>query len=63
MLKVELFSPSLKFTSIPGQWCPNAVLFLGRLCDVIVSPAPSAKLPTSENGTSIDRLSSVAEWS
>lgn len=64
MSEVELFSPSLKFTSIPGQWCPNAVLFLfGRLCDVIVSPAPSPELPTSENGTSIDRLSSVAEWS
>lgn len=64
MLEVELFSPRLKFTSIPGHWCPNAILFLfGRLCDVIVRPAPSAKLSTSENGTSIDSLSSEAEWS
>lgn len=64
MLEVELFSPSLKFTSLPGQWCPNATLFLfGRLCDVIVRPAPSAELSTSENGTSIDSLSSEAEWS
>lgn len=63
MLEVELFSRSLKFTSIPGQWCPDAVLSLfGRLCDVIVRPAPSAELSTSENDTSIDRLSSEAEW-
>lgn len=64
MLEVELFNPSLKFTSILGQWCLNAVLFLfGRLCDVIVRPAPSAELRTSENGTSIDSLSSEAKWS
>lgn len=64
MLEVEPFSPSIKFTSVPGQWRPSAVLFLfGRLCDVIVSPAPGAVLSTSENGTSIDSLSSEAEWS
>lgn len=64
MLVAELLSPSLKFTSVPGQRCPNAVLSLfGRLCDVIVRPAPRAELSTSENGTSIDRLSSEAEWS
>lgn len=64
MLEVELFNPSVKFTSIPGQWCPNALLFpFGSLCDVIVRPAPGAELSTSENGTSIDRLSSEAEWS
>lgn len=64
MLEVDLFSYSIKFTSVLGQWCPNAVLFLfGRLCDVIVRPAPSAVLSTSENGTSIDSLSSETEWS
>lgn len=60
----QSFLALLKFTSILGQWCPNAVLFpFGRLCDVIVRPAPSAELSTSENSTSIDSLSSEAEWS
>lgn len=62
--KNRAFQPQLKFSSIPGQQCLNPVLFLfGRLCDVIVRPAPSAELSTSENGTSIDNLSSEAEWS
>lgn len=30
---------------------------------MIVRPAPSAELSTSENGTSVDSLSSEAEWS
>lgn len=30
---------------------------------MIVRPTPSAELSTSENGTSIDILSSEAEWS
>lgn len=29
---------------------------------MIVSPAPGAELSTSENGASIDSLSSEAEW-
>lgn len=42
------------------ECCPFPVW---QASDVIVSPAPGAELSTSENGTSIDSLSSEAEWS
>ncbi|XP_029417958.1 vesicle transport through interaction with t-SNAREs homolog 1A isoform X1 [Nannospalax galili] len=50
-------SLSLLSSSIsPVSAIPNSRVCLLRLCDVIVRPAPSAELSTSQNGTSIDSL-------